>query len=85
MVCMNKLIFMASHSIILPPPCIKSILIIFIVLGPDFNHESSIPQSFTFLLLCWHDLPRLHVLRMDRARPVSREGNTNKAKKGRGG
>ena len=50
----------------------------FFSLGLDFNHESSIPQSTAFLLLCWHDLPRLYVLWMDRSRAIPREGNSNR-------
>lgn len=40
-----------------------SILLVFV--GVDFNHESGLPQGPAFLLLCRHDLPRLHLLWVD--------------------
>lgn len=47
-----------------------------VCLGVNFNHEGSLPQSPAFLLLRRHDLPRLHLLRLDCAGTVPRKGNS---------
>lgn len=46
-----------------------------VCLGVNFNHESSLPQSAAFLLLCRHDLPRLHLLWVDCTGTIPRKGN----------
>lgn len=43
--------------------------------GADPNHEGSLSEGPAFLLLCWHDLPRLYFLWMDCTGAVPREGN----------
>lgn len=42
--------------------------------GVNPDHESRLSQSPALLLLRRHDLPGLHFLRLDRAGPLSREG-----------
>lgn len=47
-----------------------------VCLGVNFNHEGSLPQSPAFLLLRWHDLPRLHLLWVDCVGTIPRKGNS---------
>ena len=43
--------------------------------GPDPHDEGGFPEGTALLLLCRHDVPGLHVLRLDCTGAIPREGN----------